>query len=272
MIRIGQLSHISQVSIKTLRFYDEQGLLHPAKVDQFTGYRYYTFDQLPRLYRILALKEMGFSLEQVGRLLDENLTPDQLRGMLKARRAEIQVRLEEEMERLARVEARLQFIEKENLMTPLEVVIKKVSPLTVAGVRDTIPAYPEQGGLWRELEGYLAMQRVRPTGPCFAMYYDDEYRERDVDAEVCEPIDVPLTETRRVKVHTLPEMEVAAAIHRGPYETLGQATGEVIRWIEDNGYRITGPEREIYIRPGKNGSQKDPETVTEIQFPVEKVS
>ncbi|MEW5829566.1 MAG: MerR family transcriptional regulator [Chloroflexota bacterium] len=270
MIRIGQFSRISQVSIKTLRFYDEQGLLHPASVDDFTGYRYYTFEQLPRLYRILALKEMGFPLQQIGQLLDEELSPEQLRGMLKARRAEIQAKVQEEMERLARVEARLSQIEQESSMNTIEVVIKKVEPLKVASIRDTIPAYSQQGALWNELEGYLAMQRVRPTGPCFTMYYDEEYKERDVDAEVCEPIEADLAEFRNVKVRTLPGVEVAAAIHRGAYTTLGKAVEAVIRWTEANGYRITGPEREVYIRPGRNGSQADPETVTEIQFPVEK--
>jgi DNA-binding transcriptional MerR regulator len=271
MIRIGEFSRISQVSIKTLRFYDEVGLLHPAQVDDFTGYRYYTFSQLAQLHRILALKEMGFPLEQIGRLLVAEVSPEELRGLLKARRAEIQSRLDEELERLARVEARLKQIEEEQTMSQIEVVIKKVEPQRIASVRDIIPSYPAQGGLWGELEGYLAQQRVRPTGPCLTIYHDDEYKERDVDAEVCEPIGVELAEAGRVKVRSLPAAEVVSAVHRGPYVTLGKAIQDVIQWTEANGYRITGPEREIYLQPGRNGSQTDPETITEVQFPVEKV-
>ncbi|RPH56247.1 MAG: MerR family transcriptional regulator [Chloroflexi bacterium] len=272
MIRIGEFSRISQVSIKTLRFYDEVGLLHPAQVDDFTGYRYYTFSQLARLHRILALKEMGFPLEQIGHLLDDEVSPDQLRGMLKARRAEIKARLDDEMERLARVEARLKQIEEESIMSQIEVVIKKVEPQQIASVRDIIPTYAEQGGLWGELEGYLAMQRVRPVGACLTIYHDEEYKERDVDAEVCEPIGSAAPgESRRVKVRTLPAAEVASAVHRGPYVTLGKSIQDMIQWLEANGYHITGPEREIYLQPGRNGSQNDPETVTEVQFPVEKV-
>jgi effector-binding domain-containing protein len=271
MIRIGEFSRISQVSIKTLRFYDEVGLLYPAQVDDFTGYRYYTFSQLARLHRILALKEMGFPLEQIGRLLDNELSPDQMRGMLKARRAEIQSRLDEEMERLTRVEVRLRQIEEESVMSQIEVVIKKVEALTVASVRDIIPTYSQQGGLWGELEGYLAMHRVRPAGPCFAVYHDEEYKEHDVDAEVCEPIDATLPESRRIKVRTLPAAEMASVVHRGPYTTLGKSIQDIVQWLEANGYRITGPERELYLQPGRNGSQTDPETVTEIQFPVQKV-
>ncbi len=272
MIRIGEFSRISQVSIKTLRFYDEVGLLHPFKVDDFTGYRTYTFSQLARLHRILALKEMGFPLEQIGRLLDDDLSPQQLRGMLKARRAEIQSRVDEELERLARVEARLKQIEQEHAMSQVEVVIKKVEPQSIACVRDIIPTYSQQGGLWNELEGYLATQRVRPSGPCLTIYYDEEYKERDVDAEVCEPIASTLSESRRVKVRELPAAEVASAVHRGPYTTLGETIQAVVKWTEANGYRVVGPEREIYLQPGRAGSQTDPETVTEVQFPVERLS
>lgn len=270
MIRIGQFSRISKVSIKTLRYYDEAGLLHPARVDDFTGYRYYTFSQLPRLHRILALKEMGFPLEQIGRLLDEDLSAEQLRGMLKARRSEIQARLEGELARLARVEARLQLLEKENRMSQVEVVIKTVEPLTIASVRDTIPTYSQQGHLWHELEGHLATQRVRPNGPCFTMYHDDEYRESDVDAEVCEPVTPGLAESNRVRVRSLPETQMACSVHRGPYQTMSETIETTVQWIEANGYRIIGPEREIYLTPARNGSQTDPDTVTEVQFPIEK--
>lgn len=271
MIRIGEFSRISKVSIKTLRFYDEVGLLHPSRVDDFTGYRYYNFSQLARLHRILALKEMGFPLEQIGRLLDDDLSPEQLRGMLKARRTEIQSRVDEELERLARVEARLKQIEQEHIMSQVEVVIKKVSAQSVACVRDIIPTYSQQGGLWQELEGYLAMQHVRPNGPCLTIYYDEGYKEHDVDAEVCEPIAEGLSETPRVRVRELSAVEVASAVHRGPYASLGETIQEVVRWTEANGYRIVGPEREIYLQPARAGSQTDPETVTEVQFPVEKV-
>ena len=128
MIKIGDFSRLSQVSVKTLRYYDEVGLLKPVEVDRFTGYRYYSFDQLPRLNRVLALKDLGFSLEQIAQALDEGLTPDQLRGMLRLKRAEIQQRVEEEQERLARVEARLRQIEQEAMMSNYDVVIKKVPP------------------------------------------------------------------------------------------------------------------------------------------------
>ncbi len=152
MIRIGDFSKLSRVSIKTLRFYDEIGLLKPVEVDALSGYRYYEFDQLPCLHRILALRDLGFSLEEIGRLLREGLTPEQMRGMLKLRQADIRLKVQEETERLERVEALLRQIEQEDRMSKYDVVIKKVESIKVASVRGIVPTPPEQGPLWKELE------------------------------------------------------------------------------------------------------------------------
>ena len=270
MIRIGDFSKLSRVSVKTLRYYDEMGLLKPVEVDRFTGYRLYEYSQLSVLNRILALKELGFSLEEIGRLLDDGLSVEQMRGMLKLREMEARQKVREEAERLRRVEARLRQIEQENEMSKYDVVIKNVEAVKVASIRDVVPTPPEQGGLWGELEGYLASQRVRSNGACFTLYHDEEYKERDWDIEVCEPITDEVAESRRVKVRTLPAATMACTIHNGPFATLNEAYTAIGKWIDANGYRILGPSREIYLRPAKNGSQTDPDTVTEIQFPVEK--
>lgn len=271
MIRIGDFSKLSRIPVKTLRYYDELDLLKPVEVDPFTGYRLYEYSQLSALNRILALKDLGFSLEEIGRLLEEGPSLEQMRGMLKLRETEARQRVQEEAERLERIKTRLKQIEQEEGMSKYDVVIKKVDEMKTASVRDVVPTPPEQGGLWDELEGYLAMQRVRPVGACFTLYHDDEFKERDWDLEVCEPIDVDVSESKRVKVRTLPASTLACTLHNGPFTTIGEAYNALGKWITDNGYHITGPCREVYLRPSKNGSQTDPETVTEIQFPVEKV-
>ncbi len=268
MIKIGDFSKISQVTVKTLRYYDEIGLLKPAQIDHYTGYRYYSFDQLPRLNRILALKDLGLSLEQITKALEKDLPAAELRGMLRLKQAEVQQRVREEQELLERVEARLKQIEQENAMTAYDIVIKKVDPLAVVSVRDIIPGYPQQGNLWNELGGFLASGRVRPNGPCFTIYHADE---PEIDAEVCEPVEAPVQAAGRVKSYLLPAVETAAStIHHGPFLTIGDAYKALIKWIETNGYTITGPGREIYLNPNQNGSQNDSNTVTEIQFPVAK--
>src|SRR5215813_7359182 len=129
MFKIGDFSRLSRVSVRMLHHYDEIGLFKPLRVDEFTGYRYYAFEQLPRLNRILALKDLGFSLEQIAEMLDEELPAAQIRGMLRLRQAELQQQAQEIRERLARVEARLRQIEEEGKMPDQEVILKQVAPL-----------------------------------------------------------------------------------------------------------------------------------------------
>jgi DNA-binding transcriptional MerR regulator len=120
MIKIGEFSKLVQVPVATLRYYDQVGLLKPVEVDRFTGYRYYSTSQLPRLHRILALKGLGFSLEQIAAVLAEGLTPEQMRGMLRLRHAQISQFLADLQDQLVEVEARLQQIEPEDQLSSLE--------------------------------------------------------------------------------------------------------------------------------------------------------
>ncbi len=201
MFKIGDFSKLSQVSVKTLRYYDEIDLLKPIEIDRFTGYRYYSAGQLSRLNRILLLKDLGLSLDQIGRLLEDDLPPAQLRGMLKLRQAEIERSIEEEEARLARVAALINQIEQENtIMSNYVVIIKKVTPVRIASVRDRVANYGAQGELWNELEAYLAQHNVKPVAPCITIDHNEGYKERDVDLEVCEVIDAPLAETPRIRV------------------------------------------------------------------------
>jgi DNA-binding transcriptional MerR regulator len=271
MIRIGDFSKLSRVTVKTLRFYDEMGLLKPVAVDRFTGYRLYEFDQLPRLYRILTLKDLGFSLEEIGRLLDGDLSTEQMRGMLKLRQAEIRQRLSEEAERLDRVAAWLSQIEQENQMSKYNVVIKKIDPIQVAAVRGVVPSPPDQVALWGELMGCLETQNVRMAGTPFALYHD-EPRDGNWDIEVCMPVSGDVPVSGQVRVYDLPAVEtMACVIHSGPFATIGEAYDAMAQWIDQNGYHITGPCRELNLRcPEPPGNQHDPNTVNEVQFPVGK--
>jgi len=279
MIRIGDFSKLGLVSVKTLRYYDEMGLLKPLQVDPFTGYRMYEYHQLLRLNRILALKDLGFSLEEIRQLLSEQLTAEQLRGMLKLRRAEATQKVREEMERLEHVEARLRQIEQEDTVSKYDVVIKRVEALRVVSLRAVVPTPPEQGVLWEELGKCLATPPGRASGPCLTLYHDSEYREKDWDVEVCQPVVGGMKEAGRVKMQTLPVVEtMACTLHHGPFTSISEAYEAIVKWIDANGYSICGPSRELVLRepagnPGGGAvkaSQTDPETVIEVQFPVEK--
>jgi DNA-binding transcriptional MerR regulator len=158
MIKIGDFSKLSQVSIKALRLYDQIGLLKPIEVDSSSGYRFYSASQLPRLNRILAFKGLGFSLEQISQLLDQQIPSAQIRGMLILKHAELTKSIDEERIKLARVEAKIKQIEHEHIMSNQEVVIKKITPIRVASIRETLSNYAAIGALFQELYQHVARQ------------------------------------------------------------------------------------------------------------------
>lgn len=270
MFKIGEFSRISQTPVTTLRYYDEMGLIKPVQVDASSGYRYYTLDQLPRLNRILALRDLGLSLEQIAQLLQGTLTPVQVRQMLDRKRQELCVRLREEQEQLARVEARLRQIEQEGRMSDYEVVLKRVDAVSVAGIREVLGKYNEVGRLFEELMGYLGRHGKTIAGPGIALWYDMEYKEKDVDGEAAAPIQGPLPESERVKLHELPAVEtMACTLHKGSFDKLPEAYNGLLQWINANGYQVSGPGREVYLQMDPGAS---PDTyLTEVQFPVTKV-
>jgi DNA-binding transcriptional MerR regulator len=136
MLKIGEFSRLSQVTIKTLHHYDELGLIKPAHIDPHTNYRFYTVEQLSRIHRIMALKELGLSLEQIGLMLEKDLPTEQIRGMLRLKQAEIEQELREEQRQLAMVEFRLRMIEAEIIFPELDVVMKRLEPMRVLSFFD----------------------------------------------------------------------------------------------------------------------------------------
>ena len=145
MFKIGDFSQLGQVSTRMLRHYDKLGLLKPSETDKWTGYRYYTIDQLSRLHRILALKDLGLSLEQISQLLDkgDELPVTQLRGMLTMRRADLSQELQEKQAQLSRVEARLTHLEQAGQPSPYEILIKSLPSQAIASIREPVPSSPE---------------------------------------------------------------------------------------------------------------------------------
>jgi DNA-binding transcriptional MerR regulator len=266
-IRIGNFARIGQVTIQTLRHYDDMGLLQPVEVDALTGYRYYTLDQLPRLHRILALKDLGFSLEQVSHLLEDDLSPLELRGMLKLKQNELRQQVQDQLDRLERLEARLSMIEQENQLPKYEVIIKRVEPLRVASVRGIIPTYWDEEPLWIELVNQIQRTGVKTCEPSLSMYHAGE---PEIDVEVCIAISADTADTGTT--HTLPAIEtMASTIHKGPFTGFASAYADLLKWIDANGYRVNGPDRQIYLRLPEEGQRRsDPNALTEMQVPVTK--
>jgi DNA-binding transcriptional MerR regulator len=282
MFKIGEFSRFTRVSVKTLRHYDEMGLLRPRVVDRFTNYRYYSADQVPRLNQILALRELGFSLEQIGRLLAADLSPEQLRGMFQGKRLEIVARLREEEEQLGRVDAYLAQLEDQQAAR-YDVVVRHIEARLVASVRAWVAAEGEGErdveSLFEEVEQYIAQFKARAALPPAIIYHDSEYRADGQDIEIVVPLTSAIPEKGRVQVYELPSCTtMACLIHSGGYEHLSQTFGTLLQWIERNHYAIAGPTREVFLRFGANQqgyalpetyvTAQAQEFVTELQVPI----
>lgn len=273
MFRIGEFSQLCRVPVSALRYYADIGLLPAAQIDQFTSYRYYSAEQLPRLNRILALKDLGLSLEQIKQALDDNLSLDEMRGMLRLRQAEIEQQLRQEQAMLDRVAARLKHIEMEGTMPEQEVVLKSIESIHSLAIREIVADPQNIGSVIEASYGAIMPRGIAPAGQPMTIYHDMEFKPQDMDVEFVFPVGdtvtepVPLSQGRQLDVKVLPGIENAATtIHKGDYDSIDQSYSLVAQWIEANGYQIAGPPREIYLTaPG------DPAGIlTEIQYPVEK--
>jgi len=264
MFRIGDLSRLSQVSVKALRFYDEVGLLKPTYVDRDTGYRYYSATLLPRLNRILAFKELGFSLVEIIHLLEGELPVDRARELLQNRRAELARRIEREQERLVEVEAWLAQIEQAGRVPDYEVTIKRVAPRLVASLRDSLSSYADADELFEELRSHLKHRRAPLERG--AIWHTCAGRKKSIECEAIIFLREPERGNGRVQVYELPGTSAACVIHQGSDETCERAYIAARSWIESHGYAIAGPNRELYWQGGV--AQNDGSGVTEIQYPI----
>jgi len=267
VLKIGEFSSLSQIPITTLRHYDELGLLKPIHVDAESGYRYYSVSQLPRLHRILALKDLGFPLERVAEALEAGVNGDALKGMLLLRRAEQESHVQEETERLARLKALLHLIEQEGQMTG-DVVLKAIGPQWFVSLRESIPAYRTIGQLFGKLHGFIGPMGVQGTG--VALLHDTEFKERDVDVEAGVYLKQEARVSQPLNCYELSGATVASVVHHGAFEHIAEAYGTLLRWIETNQYRPAGATREIFLHLSYPITREDPSNVVEIQVPVEK--
>jgi DNA-binding transcriptional MerR regulator len=282
MFRIREFARFTRVSVKMLRHYDELGLLRPARVDPATGYRYYSANQVPRLNRLIALKDLGFSLAQIAGFLNDDLSPEEIRGMLKLRRAEIEQHLHEEHERLAQVEAHLRLLDQPEQRVRYDTVLREIPPQWVASLRCVIDADDAITRMFEELEEFLARHRARAAYSPLTIYHDAESSDEGQDVETAVPVNRPLPATERIAIYELPRVPLAACVvYEGSYARGAEALYALSAWIEHNGYSIAGPMREVYLRFGANDPDKlrlppafltedRQQYVTEIQLPVEK--
>jgi DNA-binding transcriptional MerR regulator len=274
MFRIGEFAQIAQVSGRQLRFYDQLGLLQPAHIDAQTGYRYYSIRQLPRLNAILALKELGLSLEQIGPLLKDEISPTELRAMLTLKRAEVERSLREEETRLRHIESRIAQIDRHGGIEGFDVILKSVEPVPFLSLHCSCTGMDEVVHMVR-LVAEDGARQIRPALRDKLIVvarndHDDEKLDLEIGFSLTRPSNaaVRLTGDYLLRAGELPAVETMATLVRpGTNMESHSSFGAVGSWIEANNYQIAGPCREVFLEsitgpPGFEGA------LVEIQFPV----
>lgn len=268
MFTIGDFARHGRVSVRMLRHYDALGLLQPAAVDQATGYRYYEGRQLDQLNRIVALKELGFSLRQVGDILRDEVDVAELRGMLTLRRAELADQVASGTVRLAQVEARLRLLEEDGSMPIKEVHVKSIPAVRVAELTARAAGFDPQAispvvrPLFADLGKRVGAAGLRVTAPAIA-YYEGEDDGDGVVVHAALPVATEAKDGFDFDVVDLPTIDRAATVvHEGSMDEVMPTVQALVSWIEGNGYTSVGAFRELYL-------ESDPDHceawVTELQ-------
>jgi len=249
---IGLVARLGQVSVRTLRHYDDLGLLRPASVDPMTGYRRYAPEQVLRLHRILVLRDLGVPLAEIGQLLDDDVTSEQLRGILRLRQAEARARLAAQTEQLRRVEIRLAQLE-EAAVASFDVIVKRLEPMRVVALSTDLTGYDEISAacdrMYPMLHEALARRGVRPGGLSLAMYEETGNDERPVRLTTALPVPPDITiDGDGLATIGLPAVDRAATtVVRGDPSQFASAFRALHEWIDQAGAQATALERELYI-------------------------
>ena len=267
MLKIGDFSKLSRVSIRMLRHYDDIGLLIPAETDDFTGYRYYREDQLFVVARITSLKDMGFALADIARILEIYDDKEKLDGFLIARQKELDKQAKETEYKLMLLDTARKRLRKEQTMS-FDVTVKTIPERYAATVHTIIPHYEDEGIAW----GMMAecKEPLIPADPCYAIaeFLDSEFKEENVEIIVSMAVKGKHNDTEHVKFQNLPAVKVASCIVKGSYDQMGDAVASVVSWVKENGYKMNGPMFNIY-HMGPAQTQNPDEYVTEACFPIE---
>ena len=258
-----------QVTVKTLRHYEQKGLLLPCEVDEWTGYRYYTIDQMQRLKSIRQLQRLGFSLDEIRELYeDDSHDPDISQLTRKIR--ETEQRLRTLMERRERLQNWRD--SKKQIKTMEKFSIQALPEIIVASHREVIPSYETIGDMCCNMIG-PEMQRLGckcpPPGYCFTIEHNEEYKPTDIDIEYCEQVEEMGQDSAIIQFKRLSEVPTALCMkHYGPYDRFYESYTELFKYVEEHGYRIVGRPRCSYVDGIWN--QEDPEKwLSIIQLPVE---
>lgn len=274
MFKIGEFSKIARISTRQLRHYDEIGLFQPTHIDAETGYRHYSATQLPQLNRILALKSLGLTLEQIKRMIADNITPQEIHGMLKLKKAQIEQSISEEMQKVRSIEERLWEIETEGVLRDDNVVLKSIPEQDFLSIRQIVPTTKDGFQMMYQIHNLLPhVSDNQLIGQFGLIFHSDGFSTKNVDVEMGFLLEQPFLDTftlldgRKLTIRKIPSVPKMATLARvGIFNDSVGHYGALGTWIEAHSYEINGNNREVFIKPFI--PNKESEAVLEIQIPV----
>lgn len=263
---IGEFSQITGLSVKTLRFYHERGILTPTSIDEATGYRFYDDTKVEKARVVMRLRQMEFSIEDIAAVLGECTDEADILNYLERQKNVLQQRIQEDRdivrslnEIITNEKSARQILDADNYA----VEEKTFEPLLIAGIRMK-GRYPDIGTGFARL-GKAVGRHI--CGKPLGLYYDGEYREDDADFEPCVPIRKEVT-VAGISVRTLPGERGLTLMHRGPYDQLGRSYAKILQHANERKLTIALPTREVYIKgPGLIFKGNPKNYLTEIQLP-----
>lgn len=264
-LRIGAFSTLSRLSVRMLRYYDEHGILSPAEVDGYTGYRLYALAQLSDAVLVRRLRDIGFSVSAIAALLPLRDNPDALGRALAVQRDQLLAEAAAAKRRLADLDHLVSTLQEATMAT---ITTTTLPAQRVAALRMQIPNYWSEGAAWQRIMSEAAAQHLPfLPDPCGATFYDEGYQEADVDIEVWLPVADDAVVREPLADVVLPERHVAVATMLGDYDQVNAACDQLATWLGDNGLTPTGPMFNRYI-VGPGRTQNPDEYVTEICLPI----
>lgn len=271
MFKIGDFSKLSRISIRMLRHYDAIGLLNPQQTDKFTGYRYYTAQQLVQAARIVSLRSMGFGLDAIAQLIGDGSGYGLVQSRLEEQARLLRGQLETLRGQIALIESALQRIKEDEENMKYDVSLKEFKEKKVMALRSVIPRYEDEGSLWQKMYAEVATQNVKMSAPafCAAVFYDEGFQEHDVDVEVRAEVVGEYQNTEHVRFFTAEPVTAATVILKGDFSHVSDVCAAVGEWIAASGFEMAGPMFNIYhVSPAQDPNPEH--WVTEVCFPVVK--
>lgn len=264
LYKIGTFAAINHVTVKALRFYEEQGLVYPAYINEENGYRFYTMSQMAVIHQITALKMAGFTLDDIAKI---NAGSDEEAVILK-KKSDILAKISELTKQVSILDSYLAK-KKNSLLAP--VLIKTISEAKVACMSERIESYdslfdlmPKMGQLMEEAGCECDIPEY-----CFTNYLEAGYKDEDILVEICQTVVKEKEPFNGLYFKTIPEVTAACIFHKGSYSTFADTYEIVLKYIEENNYEIAGPIREKYI-DGVWNKDSESDWLSEIQIPVKK--